>query len=76
MIFPIVKGKKFNMPKKPKILCKYIYGDTWSKPLKKNTNYRPEIINNKPLLVRRSYLGSLTRRFKELFNINNYKKVT
>ena len=76
MIFPIVKSKKFNMPRKPKLTCKYIYGDTWSKPLKKNTNYRPEIINNKPLLVRRSYLGSLTRQFKELFNINSYKKIT
>ena len=76
MIFPIIKGKNFNMPKKPKATCKYIYGDTWSKPLKKNTNYRPEVVNNKPLLIRRSYIGSLTRQFKELFNINSYKKIT
>ena len=76
MIFPIIKGKNFNMPKKPKVTCKYIYGDTWSKPLKKNTNYRPEVVNNKPLLIRRSYIGSLTRQFKELFNINSYKKIT
>ena len=76
MIFPIAKGKNFNMPKKPKATCKYIYGDTWSKPLKKNTNYRPEVVNNKPLLIRRSYIGSLTRQFKELFNINSYKKIT
>ena len=76
MIFPISKGKRFNMPKKPKAACKYIYGDTWSEPLKKNTNYRPEVVNNKPLLIRRSYVGSLTRRFKELFNINSYKKIT
>ena len=76
MIFPIIKGKNFNMPKKPKLACKYIYGDTWSKPLKKNINYRPEVVNNKPLLIRRSYIGSLTRQFKELFNINSYKKIT
>jgi hypothetical protein len=75
MIFPIMKGKRFNLPNKPKIACLYIYGKTWSTPLSKNTNYRPEIINNKPVLIRRSFLGSLTRKFKELFKINNYKKV-
>ena len=63
------------MPKNPKAACKYIYGETWSKPLKKNTNYRPEIIKNKPVLIRRSYLGSLTREVKEIFNISRFKKV-
>ena len=75
IIFPIKKGEKFNMPKNPKMACKYIYGKTWSKPLKKNTNYRPEIIKNKPVLIRRSYLGSLTRELKEIFNISRFKKV-
>ena len=63
------------MPKNPKAACKYIYGVTWSKPLKKNINYRPEIIKNKPVLIRRSYLGSLTREFKEIFNISRFKKI-
>ncbi len=75
LIFPIVKKKKFNMPKNPIAACKFIYGNSWSKPQKKNTNYRPEIINNKPILIKRSYLGSLTREFKEIFNISRFKKV-
>jgi phosphorylcholine metabolism protein LicD len=74
MIFPIVKGKKFNLPKKPKAVCVYIYGKTWSTPLTKNTNYRPEVVNNKPVLIRRSYLGSLTRKFKSILNFSNFKK--
>ena len=75
LIFPIVKSKKFNMPKNPKAACVYIYGKTWSTPLTKNTNYRPEVVNNKPVLIRRSYLGSLTRKFKDILNISNFKKV-
>ena len=75
LIFPIVKNKKFNMPKNPKAACRFIYGDTWSIPQKKNTNYRPEIIKNKPVLIKRSYVGSLTREFKDIFNISKFKKV-
>ena len=75
MIFPIVKSKKFNMPQDPKGTCVYLYGKTWSTPLKKNTNYRPEVVDNKPLLIRRSYLGSLTRRLKEILKVNSYKKI-
>ena len=76
MIFPINKNGEFNIPKNSKASCQYLYGKTWSIPLKKNINYRIEIINNKPLLVKRSYLGSITRRVKEIFNITNYKKIT
>jgi len=78
LIFPIIKDKTykiFNIPKNSKAICKFLYGDTWSKPLKKNTGYRMEIQNNKPLIVRRGYLGSLTRLLKEKLNINNYKKI-
>tara|TARA_B110000971_G_scaffold221337_1_gene268050 strand:- start:2195 stop:2824 length:630 start_codon:yes stop_codon:yes gene_type:complete len=75
MIFPINKKGKFNIPKNSKNICRYLYGETWSIPLKKNINYRAEIINNTPLLIRRSYLGSITRRVKEILNINNYKKI-
>ena len=76
IIFPINKKNKFNIPKNSKKVCQYLYGKTWSIPLKKNINYRAEIINNKPLLIRRSYFGSITRRIKEILNINNYKKLT
>jgi len=75
IIFPIIKGKRFNMPNKSKAVCKFLYGTTWSKPLKKNINYRTEVVNNKPLMIKRSYLGSLTRKFKNILNINNYKKI-
>ena len=75
IIFPIKKNGKFNIPKNSIEACKYLYGKTWSKPLKKNINYRAEIINNRPLLVRRSFLGSITRRVKEILNIINYKKI-
>lgn len=75
MIFPINKNGKFNVPKNPKLSCQYLYGKTWSIPLKKNINYRAEIIDNKPFLVRRSYLGAITRRIKEILNIINYKKI-
>ncbi len=73
LIFPIIKDKKFNkfnIPKNPKAICKFLYGDTWSKPLKKNTGYRMEVVNNKPLIIKRSYFGSLTRLIKEKFKIN------
>ena len=77
LIFPIKKDKefkKFNIPNKSRALCKFIYGSNWSKPLKKNTGYRVEVLNNKPLIIQRSYLGSLTRRIKEFLKFNNYKK--
>ena len=75
IIFPIIKDGQFNVPQKPQVTCQYIYGKTWSVPLKKNINYRAEIVNNKPFLVRRSYLGSITRRIKEILNIVSYKKI-
>ena len=75
IIFPIIKDGQFNFPQKPQVTCQYIYGKTWSVPLKKNINYRAEILNNKPFLVRRSYLGSITRRIKEILNIVSYKKI-
>jgi hypothetical protein len=75
MIFPINKRGNFNIPRNSKDICQYLYGKTWSIPLRKNINYRAEIINNAPLLIRRSYLGAITRRVKEILNINNYKKI-
>ena len=76
-IFPIKRSKKFlfvNLPNQPKILCKYLYGDSWQKPLKKNTGYRMEVVNHKPKLIKRSKVGELTRSIKQLFN-NEFEKV-
>tara|TARA_B100000579_G_C22637368_1_gene759693 strand:- start:44 stop:670 length:627 start_codon:yes stop_codon:yes gene_type:complete len=68
IIFPIKNDKKFKnicIPNKPKDLCKFLYGYNWKTPLKKNIGYRMEIVNNKPLLIKRSLLGSLTRWLKK-----------
>ena len=76
LIFPLVKSNSFpvvNVPNKSVEVCKFLYGSNWSKPLRKNSGYRMEIIDNKPKLIKRSLIGSLTRRIKEFFN-NNYKK--
>jgi len=71
IIFPIKKDKNLkiiSIPNKPKELCKFLYGDSWKTPLKKNFGYRMEIVNHKPLLIKRSYAGTLTRQFKKKFN--------
>ena len=79
MIFPIKNDKNFKtifIPNKPKSLLKLLYGKTWFSPLKKNIEYRVEIKNNKPLIIRRSFLGSITRWFKGKINTKKYNKVT
>ena len=76
MVFPIKKSKKYktiSLPNNPKALCKFLYGSTWLSPLHKNTGYRLEIRQNKPLMIRRSFLGYLTRFVKETFS-NKFKK--
>ncbi len=77
LIFPLHKSKKFkevNLPNQSKELCKFFYGNNWEKPMKKNSDYRFEIINHKPVLIKRSFLGSLTRAFKYFFNSEFRKK--
>ncbi len=76
MIFPIKKSKKYfniNLPKKPKQLCKFLYGEQWLTPMKKNSGYRMEIVNHKPKLIKRSLVGSFTRNIKLMIN-NKFKK--
>tara|TARA_Y100000992_G_C21184673_1_gene452487 strand:+ start:223 stop:861 length:639 start_codon:yes stop_codon:yes gene_type:complete len=71
IIFPIRKDKNFkviSVPNKPKELCRFLYGNSWKTPLKKNFGYRMEIVDNRPLLIKRSYTGSLTRQFKKKLN--------
>ena len=72
-IFPIKKDKYYkivSLPKKPEMMCQFLYGVEWNTPLKKNISYRMEIVDNKPLLIKRSFLGSLTRWFKTKLSIN------
>tara|TARA_Y100001970_G_scaffold88358_1_gene111532 strand:+ start:693 stop:1307 length:615 start_codon:yes stop_codon:yes gene_type:complete len=71
-IFPIMKNKKFKlvcMPKHPEKMCEYLYGQNWKTPLKKNTGYRMEIVNNKPMLIKRSFIGYLTREIKKKLDL-------
>ena len=71
-IFPVVKNKNFklvSMPKHPEKICEYLYGRNWKTPLKKNTGYRMEIVNNKPILIKRSFIGYLTREIKKKLNL-------
>jgi phosphorylcholine metabolism protein LicD len=78
MVFPIKKDKKFktiSIPNNPVSLLKILYGKKWIFPLKKNIQYRVEIKNNKPFIIRRSFLGSITRWFKELLNKKFVKKI-
>ena len=78
MIFPIKKDKNFKtifIPNKPVALLKLLYGKTWRSPLKKNIEYRVEIKNNKPHIIRRSLIGGITRSIKEKIN-KTYRKLS
>ena len=70
LIFPIKKSEKFDyvkLPNKQNELCEFLYGKSWKTPLTKNSEYRMEIIDNKPKLIKRSFIGSLNRKIKEFF---------
>jgi|TARA_B110000444_G_C18823884_1_gene589235 phosphorylcholine metabolism protein LicD len=76
LIFPFKKSKYFKnvkLPNNPKGMCKYLYGKSWVKPIKKNSGYRVEIIGNKPLIIQRSRLGYFTRYIKQII-FNNFRK--
>ena len=78
LIFPIKRDKNFNsvfIPNKPEKVLNFLYGESWLSPLKKDIEYRVEIKNNKPFMVRRSFLGSLTRWFKSKMDSKKYKKI-
>ncbi len=70
LVFPLKKNKNFKdifFPNQSQKLCNFLYGDSWRSPLKKNTGYRMEIVNNQPKLIKRSFLGSITRSIKKSF---------
>ena len=70
LIFPLKENKKYYnllFPNKEEDMCEWLYGSTWRTPLRKGSGYRMEILDNKPKLIKRSFIGGLTRRFKSLF---------
>ena len=72
------KSEKFDyikLPNKQNELCEFLYGKSWQTPLTKNSEYRMEIIDHKPKLIRRSFIGSLNRKIKEFLQIN-FKKIS
>lgn len=71
LIFPLKNSIKYDfvkLPNKQNELCEFLYGSSWLKPLEKNSEYRFEIENNRPKLIKRSFVGSLNRKIKRLFN--------
>ena len=73
LIFPLKENiKYYNLmfPNKETEMCEWLYGNTWQTPLRKGSGYRMEILDNKPKLIKRSFIGGLTRRFKSLFRKN------
>lgn len=60
LIFPLKKAKmqdiKIFIPNKPTECCRFLYGKDWKTPLSKSRDYFIDIINNKPMLVRKNQL--------------------
>ena len=57
-----------KLPNKQREICEFLYGNSWLTPLEKNSDYRIEVVNNKPKIIRRSFIGSLNRKIKKIFN--------
>ena len=67
--FPIKKYNKIEsvyLPNKSRALCKFLYGDHWNIPLKKNSAYKIEMINNKPIITKKNYLSYLSKETKTI----------
>ena len=47
---------KIFIPNKPSECCQFLYGKDWKTPLSKSKDYFIDIINNKPMLVRKNQL--------------------
>ena len=58
IIFPLKKGKiqdiQIIIPNKPKECCEFLYGKDWKVPLSKSKDYVIDIINHKPILVKKN----------------------
>ena len=67
--FPLKKYNKIEsvyLPNKSKALCKFLYGNHWNIPLKKNFAYRIKMINNKPIITNKSYFSYLSKEAKTI----------
>ena len=55
IIFPIRQGEirniKINIPFDVDACCRYLYGDHYKTPLKKEDQYKIKIVNNKPITI-------------------------
>ena len=78
LIFPLKKNKIFNyifLPNSAEKLCEFLYGSDWKIPLKKNVMYKMTMSNNRPILIKLSFLSSLIRSLKiflkKYFNLFN-----
>ena len=60
IIYPIKPGKLRDLnifiPNNPNECCQFLYGNDWKTPLSKSKDYFIDIINNKPMLVRKNQL--------------------
>lgn len=60
IIYPIKPAKLKDLdvfvPNKPIECCQFLYGKDWKTPLSKSKDYFVDIINNKPMLVRKNQL--------------------
>lgn len=54
-LFPLkegeIEGVKFKVPQNMDACCKFLYGNKYKVPLKKNTQYIMQIVNNKPTML-------------------------
>lgn len=59
IIFPLKKGKiqdiQIIIPNKPNECCEFLYGKDWKVPLSKSKDYVIDIINHKPILVKKNH---------------------
>ena len=58
IIFPVKRGGiqdiKIFIPNKPIKCCEFLYGKDWKIPLSKSKDYLIDIINNRPMLVKKN----------------------
>ena len=74
--YPIKKSnlqKNIFLPNKAKVLCKFLYGYQWKIPLKKYSNYKMKLLNNKPVLIKKNFFSSLVKNLKLFFTLSSNK---
>lgn len=46
-----MQGINIKTPHDPAAICEFLYGDSWMTPMKKKSQYKTKIINNRPKLM-------------------------